>query len=121
MPTIKLRPVDCCGVPIDAEPLPDGERLQLVSLFRALGDPTRLEIFRLIAAQTDPICVCDVVDRFDVSQPTISHHLRVLREAGLVSVSRRGIWAYYAADPAGLEQLDRLASSLQLREVSAVS
>ena len=82
---------------------------------RALGDVTRLEIFRLVAAQPGPICVCDVVDRFDLSQPTISHHLRVLREAGLVTVSRRGVWAYYAVDPAGLEvlhrSLDRLAPS----------
>jgi ArsR family transcriptional regulator len=74
-------------------------------MFRALGDPTRLEIYRLIAAQPGPICVCDVVDRFPVSQPTISHHLKVLREAGLVTVSRRGVWAYYAADPRGLARL----------------
>ena len=73
--------------------------------FRALGDPTRLEIFRLIAAQEAPVCACDVVDRFAVSQPTISHHLKVLREAGLITVSRRGVWAYYAADPRGLALL----------------
>ena len=64
-----------------------------------LGDATRLEVFRLIAAQTSPLCVCDIVDRFDVSQPTISHHLKILRDAGLVTVSRRGVWAYYAVDP----------------------
>jgi ArsR family transcriptional regulator len=55
----------------------------------------------LIAAQEAPICACDVVARFDVSQPTISHHLKVLKEAGLVVVSRRGVWAYYAPDPRG--------------------
>ena len=119
MKTIKLRPIDCCTVPSDLALLPEGERDQLVSLFRALGDPTRLEIFRLIAAQDDPICVCDIVDRFDVSQPTISHHLKVLREAGLVTVSRRGIWAYYAPDPRGLAQLGELSSSLKL-ELAAV-
>ncbi len=76
-----------------------------MAVFRALGDPTRLQIFRLIGSQPQAICVCDVVDRFDVSQPTISHHLKVLREAGLVTVSRRGVWAYYAADPRGLALL----------------
>jgi ArsR family transcriptional regulator len=120
MKTIKLRPIDCRTVPANLEPLPEGKRDQLVSLFRALGDPTRLEIFRLIAAQADPICVCDVVDRFDVSQPTISHHLKVLREAGLVTVSRRGIWAYYAPDPAGLKQFGQLSGSLKLEVMAAV-
>jgi ArsR family transcriptional regulator len=74
-------------------------------MFKALGDSTRLEVFRLIAAQDEPICACDVVDRFNVSQPTISHHLRVLREAGLIKVSRRGVWAHYEADPGGLALL----------------
>jgi ArsR family transcriptional regulator len=120
MKTIKLRPIDCCVVPSNLEPLPEGERDQLVSLFRALGDPSRLEIFRLVAAQAEPICVCDIVDRFDVSQPTISHHLKALRAAGLVTVSRRGIWAYYAADPQGLEQLDRLGTALKLEVTAAV-
>lgn len=77
----------------------------MVAAFRALGHATRLEIFRLLAAQNSPVCVCDVVDRFDVSQPTISHHLRILREAGLVTVSRRGVWAWYAPDPRGLAWL----------------
>jgi ArsR family transcriptional regulator len=85
-----------------------------------LGDPTRLEIFRLITSQADPICVCDIVDRFDVSQPTISHHLKVLREAGLVTVSRRGIWAYYAGDQRGVEQLHQVRDLLKLEEVAAV-
>jgi DNA-binding transcriptional ArsR family regulator len=82
--TIKLRPVDCCTTPAEAEPLREAERSRLVAVFRALGDPTRLEIFRLIARRPQPICVCDVTERFQVSQPTISHHLKVLRDAGLV-------------------------------------
>jgi ArsR family transcriptional regulator, arsenate/arsenite/antimonite-responsive transcriptional repressor len=118
--TIKLRPVDCCALPTHAEPLSEKDRELLVGVFRALGDPTRLEIFRLIAAQAEPICVCDIVDRFAVSQPTISHHLKVLREAGLVRVSRRGIWAYYAADPQGLDLLHQVGSNLKLAEVTAV-
>src|SRR2546423_15502856 len=111
----RARPVDCCSPALESDALPNVERGQLVALFRALGDPTRLEIFRLIAARSAPICVCDVVERFPLSQPTISHHLKVLREAGLVTVSRRGVWAYYAADPRGLadlrESLEELAPS----------
>jgi ArsR family transcriptional regulator len=95
-----------------APALDPSERNRWISLFRALGDPTRLEIFRLIAAQSAPMCVCDIVDRFEVSQPTISHHLKVLRDAGLVTVSRRGVWAYYAPDPAGVDALKRAASEL---------
>jgi ArsR family transcriptional regulator len=86
-------------------PLAAPVEARLVAGFKALGDPTRLAIFRLIAAQEAPLCACDVVDRFDLTQPTISHHLKVLRDAGLVTVSRRGVWAYYAANPKGLEGL----------------
>jgi len=101
----KTRPVGCCDIPNEPIPLPATERERLVAIFKALADPTRLDIFRLVAAQEAPICACDVVDRFQVSQPTISHHMKVLRDAGLVSVSRRGVWAYYAADSRGLALL----------------
>lgn len=96
------------------------ERGELVALFKALGDETRLEVFRLIAAQDAPICVCDITDRFEVSQPTISHHLKVLREAGLISVSRRGNWAFYAVNARGLAMLYRARSEFDaLRIVPA--
>ena len=114
----RARPSGCWTVPLLPVPLAAAE--QVVAGFRALADPTRLEIFRLIAAQAEPICVCDIVGRFDVSQPTISHHLKVLRDAGLVTVSRRGIWAYYAADSHGLEQLSQVGSALKLAEVAMV-
>lgn len=91
----------------------------MVAAFKALGDATRLEIFRLIAAQREPVCVCDVVDRFEVSQPTISHHLRILREAGLVTVSRRGVWAWYAADPQGLAWFQDAIAGLRGTEQAA--
>ena len=98
----------CCALPIAVPPLEGSTRADLIAVFKALGDPTRFDVFRLIASQPEPICACDVVDRFDVSQPTIAHHLKVLREAGLVTVSRRGVWAYYGVDPAGLELLGSL-------------
>jgi ArsR family transcriptional regulator len=81
-----------------------------VAAFHALADPTRLEILRLLGAQPGPTCVCDVVDHFDLAQPTISHHLKVLREAGLLRASRRGIWSFYEVDRKGLDLLGEAAS-----------
>jgi ArsR family transcriptional regulator, arsenate/arsenite/antimonite-responsive transcriptional repressor len=108
----RARPDECCAAPVQPVALTPSRRDQLVAVCRALGDPTRLEVFRLIAAQAAPLCVCDVVDHFEVSQPTISHHLKVLRDAGLVTVSRRGVWAYYAVDPAGLALLSGALAEL---------
>lgn len=108
----------CCEIPAAARPLPEGERERMVAAFRALGDATRLEIFRLLAAHDGPICACDVVDRFGLSQPTISHHLRILREAGLVTVSRRGVWAWYAPDPRGLAWLQEVFADLAAVETT---
>lgn len=106
----RVKPAGCCEVPRIPETLAERERM--VAAFRALGDPTRLEIFRLLAAQEAPVCACDVVDRFGLSQPTISHHLRILREAGLVTVSRRGVWAWYAPDPRGVGWLRETLAGL---------
>ena len=73
----------------------------MVAIFKALGDATRLEVFHLIASQDQAVCVCDITARFDVSQPTISHHLKVLREAGLITQTKRGVWSFYAPTAAG--------------------
>lgn len=107
----RARPTDCC-TPTTPSDLAPSRRDRLVALYRALGDSTRLQVFRLIAAQPGPICVCDIVDRFNLSQPTISHHLKALRDAGLVRVSRRGVWAFYAVDPAGLALLQDAPADL---------
>ena len=96
-------------------------RERLLGIFRALGDETRFEIFRLIAAQDAPICVCDVVDRFELTQPTISYHLRLLREAGLVTVSQRGVWAYYSADEEGLRLLEEAGAVFTRSRVGVVA
>lgn len=108
----RLKIAGCCEVPQAPAPLSEAERERMVAAFRALGDPNRLEIFRLLAAQAEPVCACDVVDRFGLSQPTISHHLRTLREAGLVKVSRRGVWAWYETDPQGLIRLGETLNAL---------
>lgn len=98
----------CC--PIAVRSL-DAEQAALVApLFKALGDPVRLRLMSLIAS-VDEACVCDLTDAFDVSAPTISHHLKVLREAGLVDGERRGTWVWYRARP---ETLTLLGSLLEV-------
>ena len=108
----------CCGTGRGGRPLPRGRRARLVAALGALADPTRVEIFRTIALRGEPICVCEVTARFDFTQPTISYHLRILRRAGLVDVERRGVWAYYAARPAGLAALRSFLDGIP-REASA--
>jgi len=81
-------------------------------MLKALADPTRLEILRVVAAQSGAVCACDIVDRFDLSQPTISHHLKILRDAGLLASRRNGLWSFYEPDPAGLEVLSGLPSRI---------
>ena len=91
----------CCGPGTPA--LPAGEAEALAARFKALGDPTRVAILnRLAEGET---CVCDLNATFDLSQPTISHHLKVLRDAGLVEASRRGTWAYYRVVEDALAEL----------------
>ena len=95
-------PVICCGPA--TQPLPEEARDELAARFKALADPTRVAIVNRLAA-TEECCVCDLNDAFELSQPTISHHLRILREAGLVEASRRGTWAYYRLVPEAVESL----------------
>ena len=109
----------CCDVREVVES-PSAERQDIVALFKALADPTRYEIYRLVAAQPESICVCHITDRFAVSQPTISHHVKVLRGAGLITVSRRGVWAYYEADRRGLERLRSSVGDLAPAELVGV-
>ena len=77
---------------------------RLADLFKALGDPTRVAIVNRLS-QADEVCVCDLTDAFDLSQPTVSHHLRILRDVGLVEAERRGTWAYYRLVPEAIERL----------------
>ena len=82
-----------------------------LALLQAAADPTRLEILRQLTAATD-VCACDFMKCCDVSQPTISHHLRVLREAGWVTSERRGTWVWYRLRPEAAERFGRIAGSL---------
>jgi ArsR family transcriptional regulator len=102
MKTLPVLPTLCCGP--DVAPLSDASRKELAARFKALADPTRVAIVNRLAA-TEECCVCDLTGAFELSQPTISHHLRLLREAGLVEASRRGTWAYYRLIPEAVAEL----------------
>ncbi|MGC9671569.1 ArsR/SmtB family transcription factor [Planosporangium sp. 12N6] len=107
---------DACCTPLVTEALTEESAADLARGFKALGDPVRLRLLSLIAARAGgEVCVCDLTDAFTVSGPTISHHLKVLREAGLIDCQRRGTWVYYWIVPA------KLAALSQLLDVSAAS
>ena len=96
-----LQPL-CCG---PDTPVMDGAAAgELASVFAALSDPTRVSIVNRLACGEE-CCVCDLTDAFALSQPTVSHHLRVLRDAGLVEAERRGTWAYYRLVPEAIARL----------------
>ncbi len=95
----------CCS-PLAREPLTEDWAGDLARMFKALGDPVRLRLLSLIASHAGgEACVCDISESFDLSQPTISHHLKVLRAAGLLDCERRGTWVYYWVIPSALQQL----------------
>ncbi len=95
----------CCS-PLVREPLTEDWAGDLARMFKALGDPVRLRLLSLVASHAGgEACVCDISGSFDLSQPTISHHLKVLREAGLLDCERRGTWVYYWVIPSALQQL----------------
>jgi ArsR family transcriptional regulator, arsenate/arsenite/antimonite-responsive transcriptional repressor len=102
MKMLDVLPTLCCGPEI--APLDVRERDALAGRFKALADPTRVAIVNRLAA-ADEVCVCDFVAALELAQPTISHHLKVLREAGLVESSRRGTWAYYRLVPEAVAAL----------------
>ena len=99
---------DCCAS-IGGQAIELGQAADLARMFKALGDPVRLRMLSLIAAhEGGESCVCDISPAFDLSQPTISHHLKVLREAGLLGSERRGTWVYYIARPDAMAALGSL-------------
>ena len=94
----------CCNPVV----YPDVEREQaarMAAIAKALGDPIRLQLVDVLRKHAGKVCVCELVPLFDLSQPTVSHHLKVLRDAGLVDSERRGLWAYYYVTPEALKEL----------------
>ena len=98
----------CCAASPLAVPLGEYDADHAARRFRALADPTRLRILSLLARHADHVCVCDIVGAFPLEQPTISYHLKVLRDACLVSAERRGLWAYYRVEPEGRRAVEGL-------------
>jgi ArsR family transcriptional regulator len=105
---IELTPVEvvaCCS-PLTADPITAEQAERVSPLLKALADPVRLRLLSLVASHEDgEACVCDLNDAFDLSQPTISHHLKVLHEAGLLDRTKRGVWVYYAVRREALADL----------------
>jgi ArsR family transcriptional regulator, arsenate/arsenite/antimonite-responsive transcriptional repressor len=103
----------CCS-PLVAEPVGETDAVEVARAFKALADPVRVRLLSLIGAHEggdDPgrgVCVCELTGAFSVSAPTISHHLKVLREAGVIASERRGTWVYYWIVPSALERLSDL-------------
>ena len=98
----------CCP-PLSAEPLSRAQAEQVAPLLKALAEPVRLRLMSLIASHPGgEACVCDLTGAFDLSQPTISHHLKVLHEAGLLDREKRGVWVYYRARVEALASLGAL-------------
>ena len=103
-----VQAVACCS-PLVTEPISAGQAERVSPLLKALADPVRLRLMSLIASNPGgEACVCDLNDAFDLSQPTISHHLKVLHDAGLVDREKRGVWAYYRIRPQALSSLSAL-------------
>ncbi|MEO1202242.1 MAG: metalloregulator ArsR/SmtB family transcription factor [Pseudomonadota bacterium] len=100
--------------------MPKATSASIAGVAKALSDPTRIEILRLLAGQDGALCACDIVEPMGLSQPTVSHHLRVLKEAGLVSSARAGLWVFYETTPAAATAIDSLLSlsSKGLRETA---
>ncbi|MFI1769920.1 ArsR/SmtB family transcription factor [Streptomyces sp. NPDC020800] len=113
------RSAECCPGLL-AAPLDEDQAAELAKMFKALGDPVRLRLLSMIASRAGgEVCVCDLTPAFDLSQPTISHHLKLLRQAGLIDCERRGTWVYYWVLPGTLDRLSGFLSTAQKTETTA--
>lgn len=107
LPVIATAGAACCEPMVSEALSPDGAA-ELARMFKVLGDPVRLRVLSLIAARKGgEVCVCEITDAFDLTGPTISYHLRQLREAELVGCERRGTWVYYWINPEKLAMLSQ--------------
>ena len=105
-------PVLCCA-PLAGPTITEDEAQATAELFKALSDPHRVKIVNLLAAASEPVCVCDINAQVELSQPTISFHLKKLAAAGLLKREQRGTWAYYSLDDTAME---KLSSVVQIRK-----
>ncbi len=107
--TLTLDPIDCCA-PLDADVMSDQEAEATADLFKALADPARVRIVNVLATNDgEPVCVCHLIEPLGLAQPTVSHHLKRLLDAGLVDREQRGKWAYFSLRSDAVAKLAALA------------
>ena len=94
----------CCE-PVAYPEIQRAHAERMAAVAKALGDPVRMQLVDVLRKHAGKVCVCELVPLFDLSQPTVSHHLKKLREAGIVGSERQGLWAYYYVQPEALEEL----------------
>ena len=105
-PKTKRAKGEVCCEPVVLPEVDRDQAVRIARLGKALGDPIRVQLLDVLRKHPGKVCVCELVPLFDVSQPTVSHHLKVLREAGLVASERQGLWAFYYVLPGALDELD---------------
>ena len=103
-----LDAVECCA-PLSAPALSAEEASATAEVFKALGDPARVRIVNILATSDEPVCVCHLTGPLDLAQPTVSHHMRKLLDAGLVGREQRGKWAYFSLNRDAVEKLSAIA------------
>jgi len=99
-----MESVTCCG-PLGAPALSDEQAAATADVFKALADPARVRIVNMLATSGEPVCVCHLIEPLGLSQPTVSHHLKKLTDAGLLAREQRGKWAYFSLRPEAVETL----------------
>jgi ArsR family transcriptional regulator len=104
-PKTKREPGAPCCEPVVYPDVERGEAVRMAAVAKALGDPVRIQLVDVLRKHAGKVCVCELVPLFELSQPTVSHHLKVLRDAGIVGSERQGLWAYYFVVSDALEEL----------------
>jgi ArsR family transcriptional regulator len=103
-----LAPIACCA-PLAAPVISDAEAEATAEIFRSLADPHRVKIVNLLATSADPVCACELIEPLGLGQPTVSHHLKKLTDAGLLDREQRGKWAYFSLNAGALQTLASVA------------
>ena len=104
-PKVKRPPGEPCCEPVVYPDVERDDAARMATIAKALGDPVRLQLVDVLRKHAGKVCVCELVPLFDLSQPTVSHHLKVLRQAGIVGSEREGLWAYYYVIPDAVNEL----------------
>jgi ArsR family transcriptional regulator len=115
LPVLNNADVLACCTPLSREPMSEEQAHTVAPLLKALADPVRLRLMSMVLShEGGEACVCDLTPAFDLSQPTISHHLKVLHESGLLNREKRGVWVYYQARPEAMEAMVNLFAAVGL-------